>query len=140
MLCGDIPGAQTRLVGWEVDGCAFTFTDGLPYPTGACGARADMDIIALAPAAFERTGRGYPAEGLLMGGNDERLAANLYGEANEDTVARMLHGHGAIVAWRTGEAGGEVFNVGSCEWPYGLAAGDPFVERITDTVLARFLA
>jgi hypothetical protein len=140
LFYGDVLGAEQRLVGWEVDGCAFTFTDGLPYPTGACGAPTDMDIIAIAPATFERSDRGYPAESLLMGGNFERLAESLYGEANEQTVGRVLHGHVAIVSWKHGENGGEIFNVGSCEWPYGLAAGDPFVERITDNVIARSLS
>jgi len=35
---------------------------------------------------------------------------------------------------------GEVFHAGTTEWAYGLAAGNPFVERITRNVLDRFLA
>jgi hypothetical protein len=33
---------------------------------------------------------------------------------------------------------GEVFNGGTTEWAHGLAARDPFVERITRNVLRRF--
>ncbi|MDB5495070.1 MAG: hypothetical protein JWP86_2407, partial [Phenylobacterium sp.] len=33
---------------------------------------------------------------------------------------------------------GEVFNAGTTEWAHGLAARDPFVERITRNVLERF--
>jgi len=33
---------------------------------------------------------------------------------------------------------GEVFNCGTTEWAHGLAAGDPFVTRITLNVLKRF--
>jgi hypothetical protein len=33
---------------------------------------------------------------------------------------------------------GEVFNAGTTEWAHGLAAGDPFVTRITRNVLERF--
>jgi hypothetical protein len=33
---------------------------------------------------------------------------------------------------------GEVFNGGTTEWAYGLAAGDPFITRITLNVLRRF--
>ena len=35
---------------------------------------------------------------------------------------------------------GEVFNSGTTEWAYALAAGDPFVAQITRNVLSRFLA
>jgi hypothetical protein len=35
---------------------------------------------------------------------------------------------------------GEVFNAGTTEWAHGLAAGDPFVTRITRNVLTRFAA
>jgi hypothetical protein len=34
---------------------------------------------------------------------------------------------------------GEVFNAGTTEWAYGLAARNPFVERITRNVMQRFL-
>ena len=33
---------------------------------------------------------------------------------------------------------GEVFNAGTTEWAYGLAAADPFITRITRNVLTRF--
>ena len=33
---------------------------------------------------------------------------------------------------------GEVFNAGTTEWAHGLAAGDPFVTRITRNVLHSF--
>ena len=35
---------------------------------------------------------------------------------------------------------GEVFNGGTTEWAYGLAAHDPFIEQITRNVLTRFRA
>ena len=34
----------------------------------------------------------------------------------------------------------QVFNAGTTEWAYGLAAGNPFVERITRNVMDRVLA
>ena len=34
---------------------------------------------------------------------------------------------------------GEVFSVGTTEWAWGLAGGNPYVDRITRNVLDRFL-
>jgi hypothetical protein len=45
-------------------------------------------------------------------------------------------GAGMIAAFRRGR--GEVFNGGSTEWPYSLAAGDPYVAQIVYNVLRRF--
>ena len=43
------PAATT--VGYECDGCDFTYRDGLPYPTGVDGTPADFEILGTAPAA-----------------------------------------------------------------------------------------
>lgn len=134
---GDILGAPDRLVGWEVDGCAFTFRNGRPVATFEDGAPQGMEIIAIAPATFERGDLGYPQERLLLGGGYTRLAQSLYPD-DPDGVERVLNGHCAMVAFDLPD-GGSVFNVGSCEWPYGLQSGDPFVDRITRNVLDRFL-
>ena len=50
---------------------------------------------------------------------------------------RMLRGHAVMASVRRGA--GEVFNSGPTEWAYGLAARNPFVERITRNVLERVL-
>ena len=34
---GDVLGVAATVVGYECDGCAFTYRDGLPYPTGEDG-------------------------------------------------------------------------------------------------------
>ena len=34
---GDLLGAAATIVGYECDGCDFTYRDGLPYPTGVDG-------------------------------------------------------------------------------------------------------
>jgi hypothetical protein len=34
---GDVLGAASTVVGYECDGCDFTYSDGLPYPTGSDG-------------------------------------------------------------------------------------------------------
>ena len=44
---GDVLGAASTVVGYECDGCDFTYRDGLPYPTGTDGTpdgfRLDVD-------------------------------------------------------------------------------------------------
>ena len=58
---GDVLGAGATIVGYECDGCDFTYRDGLPYPTGADGTPTDFEILGSAPAAhFTRTTRHAP--------------------------------------------------------------------------------
>ena len=56
--------------------------------------------------------------------------------AGAEAQARVLRGHAVMASFKRGK--GEVFNCGTTEWAHGLAAGDPFVARITKNVLARF--
>jgi hypothetical protein len=89
----------------------------------------------MAPAAFgEEEGRGYapiiPPENLPI------IARDVFADETPAATRRLLHGHAVMASFRRGE--GEVFNGGTTEWAHGLAARDPFVERITRNVLARF--
>jgi hypothetical protein len=44
------------VVGYECDGCDFTYRDGLPYPTGVDGTPESFEILGTVPAAhFTRT-------------------------------------------------------------------------------------
>jgi len=92
--------------------------------------------IALAPAAFAETPSPYrpliPPEQLDV------IAQIAFGSSSPASQARVLRGHAVMAAFRRGA--GEVFNGGTTEWAHGLAAGDPFVTRITRNVLRRFLA
>jgi hypothetical protein len=60
------------------------------------------------------------------------------GYDSPENYRRMMRGHAVMASFRRGD--GEVFNGGTTEWAYGLAAGNGFVERITRNVLNRFLA
>lgn len=133
---GDVLGAKDRVVGWETDGCIFNFKDGQPYPTGEDGTPEGFEIIAMAPASYERLDRAYPKQALLLGGNYEALAEVLYGEANEETIGKVLRGHCVMGYMPKGE--GNVFTTGCMEWAYGLRGKDPFVEKITHNLLRRF--
>ena len=132
---GDVIGSDIPLVGYENDGCVFDFgEDGLPRPIPRVGVPENLEIIALVPAAFAEAPSPYrpliPPEQLPV------VAKIAYGSDSEAAQARMLRGHAVMASFQRGK--GEVFNAGTTEWAHGLAAGDPFVTRITRNVLARF--
>ena len=132
---GDVVGDAIPLIGYENDGCAITFgEDGLPAPIVRLGVPEALEIIALAPAAFAETQSPYrpliPPEQLDV------IAEIAHGSASPEAQARTLRGHAVMASFARGA--GEVFNAGTTEWAYGLAAEDPFVTRITRNVLRRF--
>jgi hypothetical protein len=132
---GDVFGDEVPLVGYENDGCAITFgEDGLPAPVARLGVPENLEIIALTPASFAESPSPYrpliPPEQLDV------VASIAYGSDSAEAQARVLRGHAIVASFRRGA--GEVFNAGTTEWAHGLAAGDPFVTRITKNVLARF--
>ena len=134
---GDVFGDQVPLLGYENDGCPITFgPDGRPTPVPALGVPLGLEIIAMAPAAFAESPSPYrpliPPEQLDV------VAKIAFGDDSPDAQARVLRGHAVMASFRRGQ--GEVFNAGTTEWAHGLAAADPFVERITRNVLERFLA
>jgi hypothetical protein len=132
---GDVFGDDVPLLGYENDGCVLTFgEDGLPAPVPRLGVPENLEIIALAPAAFGETPSPYrpliPPEQLDV------AAMVAYGDSSPETQARVLRGHAIMATFQRGTA--EVFNAGTTEWAHGLAANDPFVTRITKNVLRRF--
>jgi hypothetical protein len=138
LFWGDVFGDDCRLVGYENDGCALTFgDDGLPYPLPRLGVPASLEIIATAPATIAEPEQD--AYSRLVPPEAFSVLARAWGvEDSPETRRRMLRGHAVMASFRRGA--GEVFNAGTTEWAYGLAARNPFVERITRNVLERFLA
>jgi hypothetical protein len=136
LFYGDVIGAGLPLLGYENDGCRFEFADdGRLKPVAALGVPANLEIIAMAPAAFgEEEGRGYAP--IIPPENLDVTAREVFADESEATRRRLLHGHAVMASFRRGA--GEVFNGGTTEWAHGLKAGDPFVERITRNVLRRF--
>lgn len=136
LFYGDVIGGELPLIGYENDGCRIAFdARNLPVAVPSLGVPENLQIIALVPAAFgEEADRGYrpiiPPEQL---GVCARIA---YGDDGEASQLGMLRGHAVMASFRRGK--GEVFNAGTTEWAHGLAAGDPFVNRITLNVLRRF--
>ena len=136
---GDLLGAAVTLVGYECDGCDFTYRDGLPYPTGVDGTPTDFEILGTAPAAhFTRTTATRPPAPNEPS-EVEFIAARLFGTRDPADVERISYGH-AVLGTYTSAAGGEVVTSGSTDWAHGLAGRDPQVEQITHNLLTRLSA
>jgi hypothetical protein len=131
---GDLLGAGAKVVGYECDGCAFTYRDGLPHPTGEDGTPEGFLILGTTPVthfthdnAPRPPARGFPSE-------LEYLSSRVFGERGHED--RIRHGH-AVLGTYTSPGGGTVVTSGSTDWAHGLAAHDRDIERITANVLDR---
>ena len=133
---GDVLGAGATVVGYECDGCDFTYRDGLPYPTCSDGTPETFVILGTAPAAhFTRTTAARPPKPHEPA-EDEFIAGRLFGTRDPEAVERIDHGH-AVLGSYTSPGGGTVVTSGCTDWAHGLAARDAQVERITTNVLDR---
>ncbi|HEU0041700.1 MAG TPA: N,N-dimethylformamidase beta subunit family domain-containing protein, partial [Jiangellaceae bacterium] len=133
---GDVLGAHATTVGYECDGCDFTYRDGLPYPTGADGTPEGFEILGTAPAAhFTRTTATRPPKPDEPS-EIEFIASRLFGDRSADGVERIANGH-AVLGTYTSPGGGVVITSGSTDWAHGLAGRDPQVEQITRNILDR---
>jgi len=133
---GDILGAASTVVGYECDGCAFTYRDGLPYPTGEDGTPTNFEILGTVPAAhFTRTTSARPPQPNAPS-EDEFIAARLFGTRDPEGVKRVEHGH-AVLGTYTSPGGGTVITSGSTDWAHGLAGRDPQIEQVTRNALDR---
>jgi hypothetical protein len=133
---GDVLGAAATTVGYECDGCDFTYRDGLPYPTGVDGTPENFEILGTAPAAhFTRTTsvRPTPPD---QPSELEFISSRLFGERSDENAERIAHGH-AVLGTYTSPAGGVVITSGSTDWAHGLAGRDAQIERVTRNILDR---
>jgi hypothetical protein len=105
---GDVIGADVPIFGFEVDGLAYTFECGRPYPTGADGAPADR-IEILAMGLVDNC--AFPHDHAL-------LAVCLHGDDGDAALAKTRYGSGMVVDYRRGA--GHVVHAGTCEWVLGL--------------------
>ena len=140
---GDLLGAGATVVGYECDGCELRLVDGLPEPTGADGCPPGTIVLATAPAIpFDRDNAARPVpDGVLS--EVEFNAWRVLGSADEATTQRLRNGT-AVLAVRDGDgpgaaagARGTVVAAGCTDWVWGLAGGDPAIERITTNALTR---
>ncbi|HEY2734252.1 MAG TPA: N,N-dimethylformamidase beta subunit family domain-containing protein, partial [Polyangiales bacterium] len=136
---GDLFGALHGVVGYECDGCAMTLVDGLPVPTGEDGCPKDFEVLASAPArlwSVDEHSNEYPSALAQTRelGELQATAITLFGDASPQSVQRIAHGHAVLGTYT---AGGTVVSCGSTDWVFGLAGGDPLVERVTRNALDR---
>ena len=131
---GDVLGAASTIVGYECDGCDFTYRDGLPYPTGSDGTPSTFEILGTAPAAhFTRTTAARPPRPDEPS-ELEFISSRLFVERGHEH--RIEHGHAVLVTYSS-PAGGTVVTSGCTDWAHGLTGRDPQVERITANILDR---
>jgi len=136
LFYGDVFGQDTVLCGYELDGCVYTIRDGLPVPTGEDGTSLDFEIIATAPASLGES-ENTELKGRLGYFDASYVAERIYGADTKENRDRARRGQGTMGTFKKGR--GEVFSVGTTEWAWGLAGGNPYVDRITRNVLDRFL-
>ena len=132
---GDALGIADTICAYEVDGCELTLRDGLPTPTHADGAPAGLEVLATAPARLWSQAE-QPSRYAHEPGELEHVAAVLHGAGWEEHLGHLRNNH-AVVGSFSVPGGGTVFHAGCTDWTYGLAGGDPDVQRITRNVLDR---
>ncbi len=134
---GDMFGqAPARILAYEVDGCDYSFRQGLPYPTHVDGTPESLEILAMAPATRGEVNR-HP--GFMRNAPLEEM-----GEAIEQAppfypIPHEARERGAGMMAICSFGKGSVFNGGCCNWVAGLIHRDYYVETITRNVLNRFL-
>jgi hypothetical protein len=133
---GEVLGANATVVGYECDGCAFTYRDGLPYATGEDGTPATFEILGTCPTqhfTHETAPRppqpGEPSE-------LQYIASRVFGTRDPAVMERIRHGHAVLGAY-TNDAGATVVTSGSTDWAHGLGERDAQIERITRNVLTK---
>jgi hypothetical protein len=131
---GDVLGGEAKVVGYECDGCAFTYRDGLPHPTGEDGTPGGFEILGTVPVAHftHASAPRPPAPGTPS--ELEYISSRVFGERGHEH--RIAHGH-AVLGTYTAAGGGTVVTSGSTDWAHGLTAHDRNIERITANVLDR---
>ena len=133
---GDVLGTGATIVGYECDGCDFTYRDGLPYPTGSDGTPTNFEILGTAPVAhFTRTTASRPPAPHEPS-EIEFISSRLFDERSDAAVERIAHGH-AVLGSFVAPSGGTVITSGSTDWVWGLAERDRDVEQITRNIFDR---
>lgn len=132
---GDLIAPDVPLLGFETDGCRFVFgKDGVPRALPFLGVPENLEIVGIAPCAFGEAKGPYapiiPPEHLDI------IARDAFDDPEFADEPGIIRGHGVMASFKRGA--GEVFNGGTTEWAHALAAGDPYVGRITRNVLGRF--
>jgi hypothetical protein len=136
---GDTFGDEANIFGFELDGLEYEFRDGLPFPKEPNSLPEGLEILAMNVVSAVEADHGHPSTRLFLGDSFARgIASVRYGDTSSGRLDAARRGSGMVVAFKKGR--GEVLHAGSSEWVNGLRLREPFTERITSTVLRRFMA
>lgn len=139
---GDVLGGRPDCIAaYEIDGCDFTMTDGLPYPTGNDGAPENLSIIAMAPAIQHEEDHFNATMPNMM--NSVSTPAikgdgmDLPHLEEHEGARHPKYGAGMIASFDRGAGPGDgtMFVAGTTDWVVGLQRRNWFVEQITRNVL-----
>jgi hypothetical protein len=116
--------------------------DGRPEPTHEDGCPDGFEVLGTAPAHLwskDEHHDEYPSglSPLRTIGELQETAIILFGDDSPANVDRLAQGHAVLGTY---ERGGTVVTTGCTDWTFGLAGGDPMVERVTRNILDRLAA
>jgi hypothetical protein len=132
---GDTLGAEALVVGYECDGCEFSFENGRPAPTFKDDTPDGFQILAIAPARLWETHEAPDNLADNYVGELNWVAERIGGEDTPENRNRYTEGHAVLGSFKRGK--GEVFTTGCTDWAYGL--GNDAVATITNNVLDHFI-
>ena len=96
---GDVFGAASRIFGYEVDGLAYTFRDGLPYPAGGMAHPTASRSSPWASPRWRRRIDGERGVDHFLGEDDLVFAAEaVFGAATPEAIERLRYGSGMMVS------------------------------------------
>jgi hypothetical protein len=132
---GDLLGAAATVVGYECDGCDFTYRDGLPVPDRRRRHPEDFEILGTVPGRplHAETAARPPARTNRPSSSSSPPACS----AHATRPRRAHRPRPRRARLYTSPGGGTVVTSGSTDWAHGLAGRDPQVEQITRNVLDR---
>ena len=138
---GDLIGGRPDcIVAYEVDGCDYTMTEGLPYPTGKDGAPLDLKIVAMAPAIRHEEDHFNATVPMMNASSTPAISGDSVSLPELDEHEGVRHpkfGAGMIASYDRGAGPGDgtMFVAGTTDWVVGLQRHNWFVEKITRNVL-----
>ena len=134
---GDVFGGEDGIVGYECDGCRFSFKDGLPVPLCDDGSPPELQILAISPAQLWNKASAPPTyypEPKDVHTDLEIVADQVAGAIDEESLSRFSHGHATMTTYTKG---GTVFSASTTDWTFGLNDRKSTVSTITANVIRR---
>ena len=130
-------GAAATIVGYECDGCDFT------YPRRSAVSDRHRRHARRLRDPRDRTRRTLQSDDCIASTGAQRacreiefIASRLFDDRDPAAVERITHGH-AVLGTYVSAGGGTVITSGCTDWVWGLAERDRHVEQITRNIFDR---